>query len=65
MTNTFMINTQSHLLKDSIISLMISLLIPFGVNLLPGIFRMLAMNVNKQSGKYLYKFSIFLENCLC
>ena len=59
------INTQSHLIKDSIISLMASLLIPFHLNLIPGIFRISALNVKKPSRKCLYKFSIFLENYLC
>ena len=59
------INTQSHLIKDSIISLITSLMIPFGLYLIPGIFRLSAMNAKKRSHKYLYKFSIFLESYLC
>ena len=58
------INTQSHLIKDSVISLITSLLIPFGLSLIPGIFRILSLNVKKPSRKYLYKFSMFLENYL-
>ena len=58
------INTQSHLIKDSIISLITSLLISFGLSLIPGIFRILSLNVKKPSRKYLYKFSMFLENYL-
>ena len=59
------VNTQIHLIKDSIISLITSLLIPFGLNLIPCIFRILAMNRKKLSCECLYKFSIFLENFLC
>ena len=55
-------NTQIHLIKDTIISLLTSLIIPFFINLIPGIFRILALRMEKSSGKYLYKFSSFLEN---
>ena len=46
-------------------SLTTSLLIPFGLNLIPGVFRIPSMNVKKPSRECLYKFSVFLENCLC
>ena len=59
------INTQNHLIKDSLISLIISLSIPFGLNLIPGIFRISALYVKKPSHKDLYKFSSFLENLFC
>ena len=59
------VNTQIHLIKDSLISLIISLLVPFGLYLIPGFFRIPAMNRKKLSCKCLYKFSIFLENFLC
>ena len=59
------INTQTHLIKDSLISFLTSLLIPFGLNIIPGMFRMPAMSIKKPSRKCLYKFSIFLENWLC
>ena len=59
------VNTQIHLIKDSIISLITSLLIPFGFYLIPGIFRNPALKAKIPSGKCLYKFSIFLENYLC
>ena len=59
------INTQTHLIKDSLISFLTSLLIPFGLNIIPGMFRMPAMGIKKPSRKCLYKFSIFLENWLC
>ena len=55
------INTQNHLIKDSIISLMLSLLFPFIVYIIPGIFRILSLKVEKPSRKLLYNFSCFLE----
>ena len=58
------INTQIHVIKDSLISLVMSFLILFGLNLIPGIFRICAMNVKKPSRKCLYNFSLFLENNL-
>ena len=59
------VNNQIHLIKDSVISLITSLFIPFGLNLIPGLFRIPAMNVKKPSRKCLYKFSSILENFLC
>ena len=59
------VNTQIHLIKDTIISLITSLIYPFVIYLIPGIFRIIALRIEKSSGKYLYKFSSFLENYLC
>ena len=56
-------NTQIHLIKDTLISFSMSLLYPFGIYILPGIFRIPALsNRNKKlkknkDGKYLYNFS--------
>ena len=58
------INTQIHLIKDTVISFITSLIIPFGIYLIPGIFRMLALKMKKSSGKLLYKISSFIENYL-
>ena len=58
------INTQMHLLEDTIISLITSLLLPFGLYLIPGIFRILSLKEEKNCSKCLYKFSSFLENYL-
>ena len=55
-------NTQLHLLKDIIIGLIISLLYPFITNLIPGIFRKLALSNNKNNREYLYNFSKFLQS---
>ena len=58
------INTQSHLIKDLLISIVTSLLIPFALCVVPGIFRISALSVDKPSRKYLYKFSLLLESLL-
>ena len=55
-------NTQMHLLKDTLMSFLLSLVIPFIIYLLPGIFRIPALaNVNKKR-QYLYNFSKFLQS---
>ena len=59
------INTQMHLIKDSLISLIISLLLPFIINLIPGIFRFASLKAENQTHKFMYKFSTFIENYLC
>ena len=52
-------NTQIHLLKDSSISFGTSFIIPFFVNLLPGIFRIHALK--SKDGKCIYNFSKFIQ----
>ncbi len=54
-------NTQLYLLKDTLISLGQSLLIPFGLYLIPGLFRIPALSNRKNKRKYLYNFSKFLQ----
>ena len=55
------VNTQSHLIKDTITSFISSLIYPFGFYLIPGIFRILAL---KKEHKFLYKFSTIIEKIL-
>ena len=55
------VNTQIHLIKDCFMSLLISLIYPFGISLIPGLFRIPAIRMKKPC---LYKFSSFLENYL-
>ena len=55
-------NTQAHLIKDSFLSFLMSLIYPFAIFLFPGIFRIFALKDGKKSKKLLYKFSQFLEN---
>ena len=54
-------NTQMHLLKDSVLGFVLSLLDPFWQILLIGIIRICAL---RNKNEYLYKFYLFLEN-LC
>ena len=59
------INTQIHLIKDSIMSLIISLLIPFVLYFIPGIFRIPALRAIKSNRVILYNVSQFIENLFC
>ena len=54
-------NTQVHLLKDTLISFGLSLVYPFGIYLLPGIFRIPALSNRKNKKECLYKFSKLLQ----
>ena len=54
-------NTQSHLIEDTIISFIISLLYPFGLNLLPGIFRIPSLNAKNKDKILMYNFSRILQ----
>ena len=55
-------NTQMHLIKDSLLSLLISSIVPFFKSLIPGIFRIPALRSKKSNNLYMYKFSQFIEN---
>ena len=59
------INTQIHLIKDTLISQITSIFIPFVFCLIPGIFRISALRAEKSNLKVLYKCSLILENYLC
>ena len=54
-------NTQIHLLKDTLISFGLSLVYPFGIYLLPGIFRIPALSNRKNKRECLYGFSKLLQ----
>jgi surface protein len=58
------VNIQKHLIKNSIIGFAISLIYPFGLFLIPGIFRIPALRAGKVNRKYMYDFSCFIENYL-
>ena len=58
------VNTQMHLISDSVISLITAQFIPFGMFLIPGIFRIPSLRVEKPTREFLYKLSSFLENYL-
>ena len=53
-------NTQLHLIKDTLISFGLSLLYPFLLFLLPGVFRIAALKAKKKDKEYMYNFSKFL-----
>ena len=55
------INTQSILFKDTLISILLSMIYPFGLCLLPGLCRIPALQAEKKDKKCLYKFSGFVE----
>ena len=54
-------NTQLHLLKDTLISFGLSLLYPFGIYLLPGLFRIPSLSNPKNKKECLYNFSKLLQ----
>ena len=51
------INTQMILIKDTLVSFGLSMLYPFGLNLLPGFFRIPALRAKNKDKKCLYKIS--------
>ena len=52
-------NTQTHLIKDTLITFCLSLLYPFGLNLLPGVLRIISLNNKK--GEFLYNISKLIQ----
>ena len=56
---TIYVNTQLHLIKDTLISFGLTLLYPFGINLIPGLFRIPALSKSKR--KYLYNLSLIIQ----
>ena len=56
------VNTQIHLIKDSILSFSIGLLYPFLLYLIPGMLRIFALKAENQNGKCMYKCSSFIES---
>ena len=54
-------NTQFHLLKDTLVSFGLSLLEPFVIYLIPGLFRIPALSDSKKKKECLYRFSKILE----
>ena len=53
-------NTQIILIEDTAISFLLSMIYPFGIKLLPGIFRIPALRAPKKNQKYKYKISLLL-----
>ena len=61
MDGTIYKNTQLHLIKDTLISFGLSLIYPFGINLLPGLFRIPSLSDKKGKRKYIYAISKILQ----
>ena len=58
------VNTQIHIIKDSISSLISSFIEPFGIYLIPVIFRIISLRIKKVNLSFFYCISSFLENYL-
>ena len=58
---TIYAHTQIHLIKDTLLSFILSQIDPFVFYLLPGIFRIPALLNNNNKRNILYKFSIILQ----
>ena len=54
------VNTQIHLIKDSLISF--TLVYPFAIYLLPGIFRIYALKAKNKDKECMYKFSQLIQS---
>ena len=54
-------NTQIHLIKNTLISFGFTLIYPFGLFLIPGIFRIPALRAKKANKECIYKFSKILQ----
>ena len=55
-------NTQMHLLKDTLMSIGLSLIFPFFIYLLPGIFRLPSLSTYNKKRECLYNFSKVLQS---
>ena len=53
-------NTQIILIKQTCVSFLISMIYPFVINLIPGIFRIIALRDKKKNRNFLYKISIIV-----
>ena len=53
--------TQIHLIKDTLISFGLSLIYPFGIYLIPGIFRIPSLSNKKNKKNYSYKMSLIIQ----
>ncbi len=54
-------NTQIHLIKDTLLSFVLSLFYPLGLYLIPGIFRIHALSTSKAKRSYLYRISKVIQ----
>ena len=56
------INTQIHLIKDSLVSFSLSLVYPFGIYLIPSGIRLISLRAKKKDLNFIYKLSQILQN---
>ena len=56
------VNTQIHLIKDSVISFVLSLVYPFGIYIFPCVFRIISLSAKDKNKECLYKFSKILQS---
>ena len=54
-------NTQMHLVKDTVVSFVLSFTYPFGIYLIPGIIRMPALKRKNKNRECLYKISLLVQ----
>ena len=54
-------NTQIHLIKDTVISFGFSMITPFLLYIVPGIFRLIALKETKKDKELMYKFSKVIQ----
>ena len=54
------INTQIILIKDTLISFGISMLYPFGLNIIPVLFRIPSLKAKKKDKECMYRFSLVI-----
>ena len=54
-------NTQIHLIKDTLLSFILSLFIPFAIYLIPGILRFSALSNGQKKRTIMYKISQFIQ----
>ena len=55
------VNTQIHLIKDTVLSFVLSFIEPFGLYLIPGLFRIPALSKKHENRYILYKLSQILQ----
>ena len=59
------INTQIHLIKDFTLSSLTGFIIPFGLFVIPGVFRISSLREKQHNQRCLYKTACFIENYFC
>ena len=57
-------NTQAQLIEDTLCSFVASMIYPFIIDLIPGLFRLSALRDEEQKSNYKYNFSKFIQACI-